>query len=291
MSKKDRGGKRETNSADGDFRGTVFNKTAALAALAMRGANFWQRFVVYACYVIVALALVVMFIPPQDTTKQLAALAVAVTSIVAALFFVLFQYRNLMHAEPPPVEPRGPSPGMIALSQADIDGLLPVLENARSAAFKFLGDKNPALQDNEVRANIFFPVYGSSRKWDDYFLRIHPQLHLKMNREAELGIELEPGQGVTGETFGSGGPRIGRRLDEDSAIGWPKKHRITPELEEILDPSLKWVISMPIKGAGEQPLGVLSIDGLTHDFGQDSLQPCMQKLTPFAFIMGGLIRR
>ena len=291
MTKKQIAEKKNSEPGKKNFQGKAFDRTAALAAVTMRGGNFFQRLIVYLCYFIGTIALAILSVPPYETNKQLMAGGGAVVCIAFALIFVLVQYKNLTAT----VVPSGPvaempTPGMMPLSQADVDALLKLLQQARAEAFKFFHAKDSSVMDGDIRANMFFPHYGPSGSWDDCVLKIRPPLHINMKSEAELDIVLVPGQGVTGDAFATGLPSMGRRLDEDSAIGWPKKHHITPELEKVLHPDLKWVFSMPLRGV-QRPLAVMTIDGLKHDFDIEALRLCSMTLTEIVFSMEGYIRR
>lgn len=284
---------KKNSEQEGGFKGKVIDKNAALAALAMDGASGWQRFTVFACYVIGTLALVIVFMPPYEANKQLCAGGGSASLIFIAMMFVISRYRKLTNMGHPELEESAslPPPADIKLSPAEREKVQDVLKNARQEAFDFLHALNSSLLDQHVRGNIFFPEYGPSGKWDDYCLKIRSGLHINMNSEAEIAIVLRPKQGATGLVFHSGDPRVARKLDPNSTSGWEETHRITPDLEKILDKDLQWVISMPLKGDGGRCIGVLNVDGLVHEFTNDQLLDCMKKLTPYPFIIDGFIRR
>jgi hypothetical protein len=280
---------RESSKEVGGNFGKMSGDSKFLAAVAMRGADTFQKFIVYACYSIGTIALFVVSMPPYDAGKQLAAGGGAVACIASAMGFVLVRYRNLRD---PLVEP-APSqkPRNLDISVLEQNAIRETLENARKVAFNFLHALNSSLLDEQVRANIFFPEYGRSGKWDDYCLKIRPGLHHNMNSDAEIAIVLKPKQGATGQVFDSGVPRVARKLDENSASGWEETHHITPELGKVLNKNLQWIISMPVKRGGEKPIGVMDVDGLFCEFKNDQLQDCMKELTPYPFIIDGFIRR
>jgi hypothetical protein len=284
--------KKTSERQPNDFAKKVFDKSAALAAAAMRGADSWQRIGVYLCYFMGTIALVILFMPPHETNKQLITGGGTIIFFFIALMFVFVRYRKLSssHDDPATGEAESLLATDVQLSVADREKIREVLENARKEAFAVLRAKNGNLVDDNVRANIFFPKYGPSKTEKDYCLKIEPGLHRKMNSEAELEIVLEPGQGATGYAFQTGQPRVARRIDAGQASRWEKFFHITPELEQIINPDLQWIISMPLKSGGKS-IGVMNIDGLIYEFNNDILQECATELTAFALIIAGLIER
>lgn len=273
------------------FKRQVFDKAAVVAAAAMRGASGWQKFVVFACYLIGSITLVVLFVPPYEALKQLIAGGAAVLCIFVAMMFVIWHYQHLSGKGVAPDHRAVPDDDFnVVLSVSDLEKIRNVLEDTRKAAYDFLRDKNADLLDKNVRANIFFP----EGKQGDYCLRIRSGLHLKMNHEPELKIVLKPDQGVTSQAFKSGQPQVARRIragSGDSAGGWDSTHHITKDLEKIIHRDLEWIISMPLKrGGGGKCIGVMNVDGLVCEFDTDVLFDCAtKKLTSFALLIAGLI--
>jgi hypothetical protein len=266
---------------------SLSKSNAALAALAMKGGDTWQKLIVYLCYAISGLGILVICLPPYETPKQLGCLAIIVVPLCSAVFFVFIRYRHLLGEQKPqaPIPPT--SPTNIKLSSTTRDAMFEVLQAARHLVWDQLHVKQAALQENQVRANIFFPDYQSAGKPKRAFvLKIRPGLHIDMT-EPELGITLAPGQGLTGHVFQTGEPTVAQRQPAVEA-GWDERYQITPELAAIIHPKLKWIISMPLKGAEGKPIGVMNIDGLTHQFTVDDLYECSRKLTQSAIFMAGL---
>jgi hypothetical protein len=264
-----------------------------IAALAMAGAEPWQKIIVYLCYGIILLALVYLCIPPYATDK-FKALVLVVLLLIVTVYFVIVQYRKLSttaeipHSLPSQTPP--PPPKTIRLSSVVSKDLRAVLAGFRKEAHAFLNTKNPNLLDENVRANIFFPEYGKLQQWDDYVLKIRPGLHLNME-EPETGIILHPGQGVTDRVFQTGEPQVAKRLKPDSArrSDWDSVYQITDEVAAIIHPDLKSIISMPIKGQAGQYIGVMNLDGLIHDFKTDTLFDCAGRLTTYPCTVFGLV--
>jgi hypothetical protein len=260
---------------------------AALAALAMRGGDTWQKLIVYLCYAISGLGILVISVPPYETPKQLCCLAFIIVPLCSAIFFVIIRYRHLLGEQKPQATVPPASPTNITLSSTTRKAMFDVLEAARHLVWDHLHIKKPDLQENQVRANIFFPEYESAGKSKHAFvLKIKPGLHINMT-EPELGITLAPGQGLTGHVFQTGEPRVAQR-QPTVETGWDERYQITPELAAIIHPELKWIVSMPLKGADGKPIAVMNIDGLTHQFNVDDLYECSRKLTQSAIIMAGL---
>lgn len=293
---------KKLSEEQGGLSRTAISKSAALAAAAMQGAEPWQRYLVFSCYSISGLGILVIGMPPYETNKQLWASGISGSLIFLAMMFVLWHYRKLIGSRVPgpngnglPLLPTPPAsaekPSTPEIPLLVHNAIRETLANARKVAFDFLNALNSSLLDEHVRGNIFFPEYGPSGNRDDYVLKIRPGLHINMNSEPEIAIVLKPKQGATGQTFYSGVPRVARRLDDDSVGGWEETHRITPELEKVLNKDLQWVISMPLRGDGGRCIGVMNIDGLVYEFKNDQLQDCMKKLTSYPFIIDGFIRR
>jgi hypothetical protein len=257
----------------------------ATAALAMAGADTWQKAIVYLFYGVISITLIYLVVPPYEADK-FKALVLVVPLLVVAAIFVIVRYKKLSH-----VEKGAPSrPKTIQIPGVVSDRLRPILEEFRKEAHAFLKTKDATLPDKCVRANIFFPEYGGKERGDDYVLKIRPGLHLNMEGP-EIGIILHPGQGVTDKVFQSGDARTAKRLKSDSAAGgdWESIYHITDEVAAVIHPDLKWIISMPIKGQAGRCIGVMNIDGLVHEFDTDTLFNCAAKLTTFPFTVFGLV--
>jgi hypothetical protein len=263
-----------------------------LAALAMEGGDVWQKFVVYTCYGLIVIAIIALIVPPYQTAKQLIISGGAVVLLFGAMIFVIKRYRALTGQEQQPQIPlpAAPGPQNIPLSAVVHEKIQSTLEEARVTVRDFLRTTQPALNDDQVRANIFFPEYANSTDWNNYILKIRPGLHLKMQRYDELQIELQPGQGLTGNVFNAGESTVALRLPASTGMGgWDAKYHIIPKLAQIIHPDLQWIVSIPIKGADGKPIGVMNIDGLVHRFDIDTLYQCPKQLLHFPFILNGLI--
>lgn len=268
----------------------VLSSIKKIAVFAMRGADPRLKFVVFACYGIAALGIILVVSPPYDVLKQLVGAGLAMAFLLAAVVMVVLNYRNLtpaaangQHGEPAPriAEP-------IEIPDATFRRVLDMLGDARSKARDFLLQTKPNLADGCIRANLFFPKYDPAGKRDDYVLKIWLGLHLKMDRESEINIEFKPGQGATGLVFESGRPRVAKKLDSEDG-DWDEVFKITGNLAAIIHPDLKWIVSMPLKDDDEITIGVLNIDGICEDFDRDLLYECMVKVTDSAVIIHDLI--
>lgn len=260
-----------------------------IAALAMRGATPLQRIVVYICYGVISLGLILLCVPPYQAWKQILGLVLIMVFLGIVLFRVVLRYKDLSKPPPESITPGGQQkPPRLSISELKHERLRKILEETRKAACEFLESKNPALSDEDVRANIFFPEYDSSGKPNKYKLTIYPGLHLKMDRQRELNIAFKPKQGVTGNVFASGRARVAQRLPSGTG-DWDNIYNITDDLAAIIHPELKWITSMPLKSGGSRPIGVMNVDGLRHQFPIDILYECMGKLTSNVIIMSQVI--
>ena len=267
-------------------------QAGVLAALAMEGGDVWQKYVVYACYGLIILPIIVVSLPPYQAVKQLICFVVTAVFLFIAMIFVVRRYRALTGQEQQPQIPlpAAPGPQNIRLTGVVHEKVQSILEEARVTVRHFLRTTQPALDDDQVRANIFFPEYVNSTDWNRYVLKIRQGLHLKMYRHDELQIELQPDQGLTGHVFQIGEPAVALRLPASTGTGsWDARYHITPELAQIIHPDLQWIVSIPIKGSDGKPIGVMNIDGLVHTFDIDTLYQCPGKLLAFPFILNGLI--
>jgi hypothetical protein len=121
--------------------------------------------------------------------------------------------------------------------------ILLALNGAADDTAKLLGIA-PAL----VRSNVFGENSGR--------LRIVDGLTYNMHKEDELSISMPIGYGSTGRCFKSCGANIARFLG-----GWGQDDIEEDELRKAhLD--LRWIISVPIMGSQNMPVGVLNVDGL-----------------------------
>jgi hypothetical protein len=278
-------GKKELLDAQQAAGRAAIQGNQAIAALAMTGADTWQKTIVYLFYGVIAITLIYLIVPPYNADKFKALMLVVPLLFVTAIF-VIVQYKRLLPNKEITLSP----PKKIQLSSVVLNNLRVILEESRKQAHAFLKTKDPTLSDDNVRANIFFPEYGKSRRWDDYVLKIWPGLHINME-QPETGITLRPGQGLTDKVFQSGGAQIVKRMKSGSTAGgdWNSTYQITDEIAAVIHSDLKWIISMPIKGQTGQCIGVMNIDGLVHEFRIDTLFDCAGKLTTFPYTVSGLV--
>ncbi len=263
-----------------------------VAALAMRGANPALKIIVYVCYGIIALGSLALVSPPYETAFKLGALGILVGALLIVAILVLIRYQALTQETPLPVRPAPvppPVPGPRHLSSADRRLILETLDEAREAAQKFLSGYNANIKITQVRANVFLPEYTDNDAAKPCVLKIKPGLHQNMNRPKEIEIPLKPGQGATGRAFESSSSRVAIRLPSDQGGGWEAVFEITAALAEIIDPDLKWVISMPLMDGNRKPIGVMSVDGLVEEFTFDALNRCTVPLTNCSLAIAGII--
>jgi len=264
-----------------DHIGEVLKSNRKIATIAMRGATPRQKIVIYCCYGVILLGIIILSVPPYQATKELIALVLTVVPLVIVAVFVLVQHRNFVSTT---TTTTTAIPQWQPLPNFKFEKIRTVLDETRKLALDFLKSKEPKLSDGDVRANIFYPACDSPDNPDKYVLKIYPGLHLNMDRQQELLITFEPKQGVTGNVFASGQARVAQRLLSDTGH-WDSVYNITDELAAIIHPDLKWIISMPLKSGGNKPVGVMNVDGLRQQLLVDILYECMGKLSTNAVIM------
>lgn len=255
-----------------------------LAALAMKDASTPQKIAIFFGYGIIGLGIIGLWIPPFQALKQLIILALIAVVLIIILFFAVRRYGEVGKGD----TGRPASPPLLPLPPYKADRLKTMLEETRKEAFKFLRRNNQVLSDNDVRANIFFPVCDASGKQNKNKLKIYSDLYCKMDSPEEREITFKPKQGATGRVFTDGQRRVVQRLPSGSG-DWEDVYNITDKLAAIIHPDLKWIISMPLIGTDKKPIGVVNVDGLRCEFPTDVLSTCMRNLTNHMSIMNQLL--
>jgi len=151
---------------------------------------------------------------------------------------------------------------------AKLENLTPLLSTIRTEAFKFLKMELQALNDGDVRANIFLPK--TSRQEGDgcaYRLVMPIKLRSNMNYPSEWDIRFLPGQGATGVAFLTGQLRTAHR-----------KFMISDEFTKLIHPDLKSIVSIPIKTPAQKTIAVLNVDVLKHEISDEHLKALQSHL-------------
>ena len=92
-----------------------------------------------------------------------------------------------------------------------------------------------------------------------------------MLRPEEWELRFKAGQGLTGLVYDLGYHRITHRLS-GGRREWKKEFRLNRKQIASVHPDLKWIVSFPIKGPGDDAvLGVLNVDGLKNDVLDETL--------------------
>lgn len=270
----------------------------AVAALAMRGASAPMRIVIYALYAADALCVVAMYLLRKNPDQLLLALGAFLVFTLAILLFVVPRYARLGKRDKIKPDPARNQPKPVQLVghtvQPEMDTMARLhekLTRAREIASQAIRSRYSGVEDTDVRANMFFPTYGSVD--GEYVLKICPGLHLNMDRPKELKIALKPHQGLTGLVFRTGQPNVECRLDEgeQGLGGWDDEFFMTQEVATLVHPDLQWIMSMPLKMNGVV-YGVVNIDGLRQKVNEDFLSGVMlQKLTDVPTDMAETVRK
>ena len=262
----------------------VVKSNQYLAALAMDGGKTWARISVYVCYVIATLCIIILLIPPYETPKQLTVLGFGGAFLLFAVVLIFNRYNDLTAKDIQTKEHKNIDiPDLVRVH------MLKTLEDTRKHAFNFLRVNYQGLSDYQIRANIFFPVYEPATDPSNYVLKIYPGLHIRMENPPEIGITLQPGQGATGQTFNTCQGRVTHRLEEGDG-DWESVFEIDDELAKIIHPDLKWIISLPLKGRDDKPIGVVNIDGLQDQFSVDKLYACMGEVTLGVIVLSAIMK-
>src|SRR2546425_313536 len=126
----------------GGLAQSALKSNAALAALAMKGADTWQKLVVYWFYGISGLGLLVVGVPPYESAKQIVALVLIVVPLSGTAVFVVMRYRRLTGQDPAAASAMSPLPTNIKLSSATQTAMFDVLEEARNLVRDTLRQKD-----------------------------------------------------------------------------------------------------------------------------------------------------
>lgn len=126
-----------------------------------------------------------------------------------------------------------------------------------SKAAKDVADEQH-LPPARVRAAVFYKAGD--------VLRIIPGVDWNMNDSAEREIEIGIGEGSAGRAFKTGQPNLAiyHRARSDSSI-------LDRRQRSLVDPRLKWIISIPILGPDKENIGVLNVDGLETERTEEDL--------------------
>lgn len=243
--------------------------------IAMDGAGPRERVVIFACFVLVLFGIVTFFGSIFDPVTKRISLAAIVLGVVAVV--ALYFWRSKRSVPGSSLGSALKAEGIV-LSNVVFDNVRTTLQDTQRIAFEFLRTKYSDLSAEEVRANIFLPVYGEPNNAKKYMLEIYQGLHVNMERQEELEIRFKPNQGATGYVFKSGKKQVALRLPSGKGE-WSSKYNINKALAKIIHPNLKWIITVPLTVGGNEIIGVLNVDGLGHQFSTDTLTECMVLIT------------
>ncbi len=278
-------GKKAGNAKPASWKVHVFEAAKEVCVEAIRRGPSWQSFFVAAAYLTLAACMAVALVPPYESVKQIFALGFGIVGVLVLATLVAAEYRKRSTID----EPAASSPTIfdIKLPANEFDQVRQLLDTARTRVFEFLQPRMAALQDNQVRANIFVSNVGQSDRTDGSFLEIYHGLHWNMDSHEERAITLGLHQGVTGSVYRTGRPRVAVRIEENENEGeWEESFHITEELHKIIHPELMWIVSMPLRDSQNRTIGVLNIDGLKYKFSVDDLYGCV-KITGQEVVMIG----
>lgn len=250
------------------FLSSIVKELRKLGETAMKGASEAAKILI--CIIICVTILVGLAIwPSANSGLNAYHVALLVVYLVALVFFVW-----KLHVGQRPSSPYSETWSMTVpiqpLDPTIRNQLLSLLGSTSQKAFSRLKQANPALQERQIRGNIFMASYKNTEDGHAYVLRIPSTLRKNMDRRDEWNIKFPPGCGAVGLAFLEHEPRI---AIYDSDNGWEQVYELTSEQVRAIHPDLKWVIAIQIKHpVSGEVLGVLSIDGLVLDFDVDTLK-------------------
>jgi hypothetical protein len=119
----------------------------------------------------------------------------------------------------------------------------------------------------------------------DGSLRIVEGQTVGFESREEARIRIQPGESGTGEAAKAGLPAVTvfRSVLDETTIE-------DPEERARIDPSLRWIISVPVLGGDHQAVWVLSVDGLVEPRTQEQLQSSVAHLLYYGRILELLLR-
>lgn len=147
-----------------------------------------------------------------------------------------------------------------------------ILLDLLSAATKNVADEQH-LVESKVRAALFYKA--------GEVLRIIPGVAWHMGNPAELEIEIGIGEGSAGKAFQTGQPNLAiyHRARSDTSIS-------DRQQRSRVDPDLKWIISIPVLGPGNEVIGVLNVDGVTTERTPEQLEKSIGDVIHWAQLSG-----
>src|SRR5580692_6399918 len=80
----------QRDAGDSPLARSSLERNAAIAALAMEGADPWQRNIVYGCYGLISLDLVGLLLPPYESAKQLWLVGIASTLLSIVIILIIW---------------------------------------------------------------------------------------------------------------------------------------------------------------------------------------------------------
>ncbi|MCH7889713.1 MAG: GAF domain-containing protein [Proteobacteria bacterium] len=267
------------DKSGGEQLGVQVAKNARfLAVLAMENAPTWARILVFVCYAIFALSLVVLVTPPYDANKQIIVLSITIISLLVLVVIMLNQFKRVVMSEklrnPRKVDEIKKGSDITGLTPVDYDRAISLLTQIRANIFHCLSRHQSDVSISKIRANLFLPQ--KSNDGPDYVLKIYPGLHVNMDKSREREISFGPGEGLTGRVFEDGKPRVAERIPSE-AKGWDSSYTLTDDQLSRIHPKLQWILSIPLKH-DNTPIGVVNIDGLQEDVHVDALYGCIHNI-------------
>jgi len=250
------------------WQGTLIEQVGDVMKKAMEGAPAWLKIVLViavAGLLVVALLIAQLFKAEGGTSWS--AVLIAVIILIFPLLVIVLILRAL---KPSPAAwsrsiPKWPlEPDVMA----KLNSLL--MKGIQKHAYEILHTVDSSLEDRQIRANVFLGDYRQANQGMLCMLKMPDQLQINMNYEPERQVEFQPGQGATGVAFNNGRRTITHRLSTDAGP-WEAIYPMTDAQKDAIHKDLKWIISWPLQDAQGETLGVLNLDGLDHEFSDDTL--------------------
>lgn len=147
------------------------------------------------------------------------------------------------------------------------------LEEIRQDAHNAIAATVPHSTLRDLRVNVFLLAKIQGGQADGQWkLVIHDDFAINMDNPAEARIQFAIGQGATGTSYRDGTYQLSRRQHTGTGH-WDHRHHMTHELDRLVEPRLKWIVSFPLlmPGTTSEAVGVLNIDGLAAVESDDVL--------------------
>lgn len=168
----------------------------------------------------------------------------------------------------------------LPISDNDVQDLEHELKSIRDKAVSWLRKHYSNIEDDQVRANVFFPDYTAATTGDVCKLSMY--VRVNMERHPDRDVHFRPRQGLTGKVFAGQQRSCAKTFQtREGEHEWDDMYELTEEQKRTLHPDLRWIVSFPLKILEEgrrKAAGVLNVDGLRMDVPWEKLESLLFEL-------------